>query len=170
MMKILINIFLFFILASSSYANDNVFIAKDFSIVVPEEMTIDEKSNDEISLVFKGDEDLENGILSVISKPCSNITSFDTAWPKIRSANISGKQILFEKEDAFSGLKWKVLAVSGESANCIIQDVLYFSFDKNIQYMLHYHCSPENCEIMKVAFGKIIDSFKMQQDKEKSNN
>jgi hypothetical protein len=59
-------------------------------------MAIDEQSDDNIALIFKDDEDLENGTLSVSSKESDHLLDFSTAWSKIRSVTVSGKKVLYE--------------------------------------------------------------------------
>jgi hypothetical protein len=72
-MKVLFYGFVLFAMTSSAFASDNVFIAKHFSIIIPEGMTFDEKSDDKISLIFQGDEGLQNGTLSVQARESDNL-------------------------------------------------------------------------------------------------
>ncbi len=91
-------------------------------------MAIDEQSDDNIALIFKDDEDLENGTLSVSSKESDHLLDFSTAWSKIRSVTVSGKKVLYEGKKTVGGLNWKVFAVAGATGQCEIKDVLYYSW------------------------------------------
>ena len=161
-MKIFSYILMIFTIASSAYANDNAITLKHFSVTIPEGMVIDEQSDDKVAFIFSGDEDLENGTLSVSSKESDHLLNFSSSWLKIRAATLSGKKVLYEEEKTFGGLTWKVIAVTGTTGQCEIKNVLYYSIGNNIQYMLHYHCNLENFDALKRAIDAIIVSFKTE--------
>ena len=161
-MKVFSYILMIFAIASTAYANDNIIVLRHFSIAIPEGMAIDFQSNDKIAFIFNGGEDLEDGTLSVSTKESDHLLDFSTAWSRIRTATVSGKKVLYEEDKTFGGLNWEVIAVEGTNDQCKIKDVLYYSTEMNVQYMLHYHCNSENCDVLKRAIDTIIVSFKME--------
>jgi hypothetical protein len=162
--KILLYLFLAFSLASPALANENIFISEHFSITIPESMTINEKTATKVSLIFKGDEDLTQGTLTVLSNGSDNPNSLDTAWSRVRAAHTTAT-VLYEKEETFGGLNWKVIATTNESG-CPppIKTVLYFSKFNNVNYLMHYSCQQGNCDILKMAFNEVIASFQSKSE------
>jgi hypothetical protein len=145
--------------ANFAIAKEERFNAEHFAIIIPEGMTVDERGTDSIALVFEGDEELQNGTLSVSARESENPGTFEARWSRIRKLTIARKKVIFEREEEFSGLKWKVIAVCGKTGGCEIQDVLHYSFSEKVSYFMHYHCQPSNCGEIQNAFAKIQASF-----------
>jgi len=144
-----------------SYANDSVFKAVHFSIAIPDNMLIEEKSIDSISLNFIGDIELRNGTISILARQSGNVGTLDSQWEKVRAVTVGGKKVLYEKDGNFAGLYWRVIAVSGMTEGFEIKDVEYYSVANNTIYMLHYHCQLDNCKSVEVATDKIIKSYQV---------
>ena len=85
-----------------------------FSIVIPDNMKIDDKSPDSVQLTFIDDPDLKKGVISILAGKSEEPGTLDSQWLRVKSSTANGKKILYEKETKFAGLKWKVIAVSGK--------------------------------------------------------
>jgi hypothetical protein len=145
-----------------AHAKDPIYKTDYFSIAIPDNMKIDDKSSDSVQLTFTDDPDLKKGVISILAGKREEAGAPDSQWAKVRSMTASGKKILYEKVTDFAGLKWKVIAVSGMTDTYEMKDVVYFSVGKNAVYMLHYRCLPDKCKAMEIAVDKIISSYRLQ--------
>jgi hypothetical protein len=163
-MKQFIYIVLVIGLVFIGYANakDTIYKIDYFSIAIPDNMKIDDKSSDSVQLVFIDDPGLKKGVISILAGKREEAGTPDSQWARVRSLTVSGKKVLYEKETNFAGLKWKVIAVSGMTDIYEMKDVVYFSVGNNAVYMLHYRCLPDKCKAMEIAVDKIISSYRLQ--------
>jgi hypothetical protein len=143
---------------SYAYADD-IFYSKLFSVKIPKEMIIDDKKQDSLSLVFLNDIDLMRGTLSISAKK-GKPGSLDNQWRKIEPILADNKTVVFERNVATAGLKWKTVGLIGKTGNYEIQDVIYYSVFNELIYMIHYHCPKTNCSEMESVFNKVLASFK----------
>ena len=150
------------VLIEYAHAKDSVFKTDLFSIAIPDNMKIDDKSSDSVQLTFIDDPDLKKGVISILAGKSEEPGTLDSQWARVRSLTVSGKKVSYEKETKFAGLKWKVIAVSGEKGVIEVQDVVYYSVGNNAVYMLHYRCPPDKCKAMEIAVDKIISSYRLQ--------
>lgn len=145
-----------------AHAKDPIFKTDYFSITIPDNMKIDDKSPDSVQLAFIDDPDLKKGVISILASKREETGAPDSQWAEVRSLTVSGKKVLYEKETNFAGLKWKVIAVSGMTGVYEMQDVVYYSAGNNVAYMLHYRCLTDKCKAMEIAVDKIISSYRLQ--------
>ena len=145
-----------------AYAKDSIFKTDLFSIAIPDDMKIDDKSSDSVQLTFTDDHDLKKGVISILAGKSEEPGTLDSQWARVRSLTVSGKKVLYEKETIFAGLTWKVIAVSGKTGGIEVQDVVYYSVGNNAVYMLHYRCPTDKCKAMEIAVDNIISSYRLQ--------
>ena len=145
-----------------AHAKDPIYKTDYFSIAIPDNMKIDDKSSDSVQLNFIDDPDLKKGVISILAGKSEEPGTLDSQWARVKSATVNGKKVLYEKETKFAGLKWKVIAVSGKTGVIEVQDVVYYSVGNNVIHMLHYRCPTDNCKAMEIAVEKIISSYRLQ--------
>ncbi len=143
---------------SYAYADD-IFCSKLFSVEIPKEMIVDDKNQNNISLVFKNDSDLRKGTLSISAKK-GKPDLLDIQWRKIEPVLTGNKTVIFERNVATAGLKWKTIGLIGKTSDNEIQDVIYYSVFNDLIYMINYHCPKGNCYEMESVFNKVLASFK----------
>ena len=163
-MKLFIYIVLVISLVFSEYAHAKDLIYKTdlFSIAIPDNMKIDDKTPDSVQLAFSDDPGLEKGVISILAGKREETVTPDSQWARVRSQIAGGKTILYEKETNFAGLKWKVIAASGKTDGYEMKDVVYFSAGDHAVSMLHYRCPTDNCKAMDIAVDKIIGTYRLQ--------
>jgi len=151
--------FMFFMVAVTTIYAGEIFNAKSFSVEIPEEMIIEIRMENNLSLVFPGDKELKKGSV-ILAATRKRVENFDINWRQAKET-IVGKHILFEKYIPTPALIWKVIGGEGGVINeSKAQEFLYYGESHNTSYGLHYFCLPGNCSDIESAVSKLLNTFR----------
>ncbi len=128
----------------------------------PDNMIIDNSVSQprHVVLIFRGDEDLVKGEISVMVKALVMCTDLDSAWKRMRPGIVSGMEIEREGEEYFAGARWKTVSGYLTLAGLKVKNRLSYTIHDNVVgCIFQYNCAVPNCSDIDATYNSIKNTL-----------
>ncbi len=131
-------------------------------VKIPDNMVIDNSVSQPLNivLIFRGDEGVVKGEISVMVKPLVKSTDLDTAWKRMRPGIVSRMEIEREGEEYFAGARWKTVSGYVTLAGLKVKNRLSYTIHDNVVgCIFQYNCAVPNCSDIDTNYDSIKNTI-----------